>query len=40
MLWADPGDGPLIDYEREYLYCATCGTAYDPDTWQILATYN
>ena len=27
----DPGAGPFPHYPHEYVWCETCGTAYDPN---------
>ena len=29
--WFDPGTGPFPRYVHEYVWCETCGTAYDPN---------
>lgn len=28
--WRDPGQRPFPGYPHEYVWCSTCGTAYDP----------
>ncbi len=34
--WYDPGAGPFSYYEDEYVWCRSCGTAYDPNHDRIL----
>ena len=29
--WCDPGEAPFPQYPHEYVWCRTCGTAYDPN---------
>lgn len=34
--WFDPGNGPFPNYAHEYVWCRSCGTAYDPNHDRLL----